>query len=312
VNTVPERKRSLDIVIVNWNSGPFLEKCIRSVYSSVTGLVFRIIVIDNGSVDGSCDALQLRDTDMVLKQGSNTGFARACNAGAGCSSSEYLLFLNPDTEVCASTIDEAIKYLDSDPMTGILGVRQESADGQLMPSCSRFLTLRRLLNDVTGFSKLMPRLMKPSTVMTDWDHNHSSYVDQVMGSFLLIRRRDFSDLGGFDERFFVYYEDMDLAKRMLISGKKSFYNNDIKIVHRGCASSEREKALRLFYSLSSRIKYADKHMGSLRKNMIIMITFFPEFLTRILYAIVLKRSCNNLKDTLKGYLLLIKWLLTGR
>ncbi|NMC40459.1 MAG: glycosyltransferase family 2 protein [Bacteroidales bacterium] len=311
MNTVPESRKSLDVIIVNWNSGPFLEKCIRSLYSSATSMDFRIIVVDNNSDDGSCDSLSVRDSDIIVKLESNIGFAGACNEGAKRSSSYYLLFLNPDTEVGRTTLDDAVRYLDSEPLTGILGVRQESAGGHVMPSCSRFLTIRNLINDATGLSKIIPRLMKPSTVMTDWDHGYSSYVDQVMGSFMLVRRDDFNTLGGFDERFFVYFEDMDFARRMLDYGKKSFYNNDIRIVHRGGASSEKIMAERLFYSLSSRIKYADKHLGKSKKNMIILISLFPEFITRSIYALFRVNGFRGFKDVLKGYRLFIKWLTAG-
>ncbi|MBG0859040.1 MAG: glycosyltransferase family 2 protein [Bacteroidales bacterium] len=302
----------LDIIIVNWNSGPLLERCIRSIYQPQSEIDFKIIIVDNNSDDGSTQNLPLKNRETVIKSESNLGFAKACNLAAGGSDSDFLLFLNPDTIVSSTSLESAILFLSSSPETGIAGVRQESENGDLIPSCSRFLRLRFLLNDILGLSKLFPGKIKSGTIMVDWDHNKSMVVDQVMGSFMLMRRSDFTLLGGFDERFFLFFEDMDLAKRLLTLGKKSFYLNDVKIIHTGCGTSNSVKDRRLFYSLSSRIKYARKHLSRIESFFITLLTIFPEPLTRVLYSLFVKRSLGDALSTIKGYLLLWGWLLTGK
>ena len=303
---------SLDIIIVNWNSGIWLGKCIRSIYNTTSGIDFKIIVIDNSSTDGSCRDIPIGDREVLVRCDSNIGFARACNLGVTKSCSDFLLFLNPDTELSSNAIESAVKLLSKDPSVGIVGVRQVSENGETIPCCSRFLRFKYLINDVTGLSKLFMHRIKSATLMTDWDYNHSSVVNQVMGSFMMMRHSDFIKIGGFDEQFFVYFEDMDLAKRISDIGKNSFYCSNISIIHKGCTSSGSDKGRRLFYSLTSRIKYARKHLGKGEAFLITLITVFPEPFTRIIYYLLFKGSIKDVKDTLKGYFLFSGWLLKDR
>lgn len=302
----------LDIIIVNWNSGLFLEKCILSILETPSSVDFRIIVVDNDSTDGYASQIPLREKDLLINAGSNLGFAKACNLGASRSGSEFILFLNPDTVIDKFTIQSAISFLNINPSVGILGVRQETDDGDIIHSCSRFLRLKYLLNDVTGLSKMFPHKFKPATIMTDWNHNQSTFVDQVMGSFMMLRRSDFKMLGSFDEQFFMYFEDMDIAKRTLALGKKSYYNNEICIKHKGCGSSDTVKDKRLFYSLTSRVKYARKHMSRNEWFLVIFVTIFPEFFTRLLGSIIRKGSIEGSLKTIRAYFLFIAWLVKGR
>jgi len=302
----------VDIIIVNWNSGDHLRRCINSVIESVNEIDYRIIVVDNNSGDESQMNIPLRETDTLLSLNKNYGFARACNIGAKASESDFILFLNPDTVMLPDTLEKAVLVLASDSSVGIVGVRQESDDRMLLPSCSRFFRLRNLLFDVSGLSKLAPSVFKPSTLMTDWGHNESKAVDQVMGSFVLIKRSVFNSINGFDERFFVYFEDMDLAKRLNKQGLISFYFNDVSIIHTGCGASESVKDIRLFYSLSSRIKYGRKHLGKLEALMILIITIFPEPVSRILYAAFAYRSLKDVLNIAMGYKLFYRWLIKGK
>lgn len=303
---------SIDIIIVNWNSGSLLERCIRSIYQPISEIDFKIIIVDNNSTDESLGNLPLKNLELVIKSESNLGFAKACNLAVNKSDSEFLLFLNPDTIVSSSALESAIHFLSSVPDAGIVGVRQESEKGELVPSCSRFLRLKNLINDIFGISRILPWKIKPATIMTDWNHNNSSVVDQVMGSFMLMRRIDFVRLGGFDEQFFMYFEDMDIAKRILTLGKYSYFLSDVKIIHTGCGTSNSVKDKRLFYSLSSRIKYSRKYLGRVETFLITLLTVLPESFTRILYSLILKGNIRDVLHTIHGYLLFTRWLLRGK
>lgn len=302
----------LDIIIVNWNSGLLLEKCIRSIYDTTNEVEFKIIIVDNNSTDDSIKNLPIGRREIIITSNINLGFAKACNFGAGNSDSDFILFLNPDTVIRGNVIKSAINFLVSSPYVGILGVRQESETGKLLPSCSRFLRAKNLIYDIFGLSKLYPGKLKPATIMTDWDHKTSSVVDQVMGSFMLLRRADFVNLGGFDEQFFVYYEDMDLARRMLGLGKYSYYLSSIAIIHSGWGTSRSIMDKRLFYSLSSRIKYSRKHLDKIEACIITLITLLPESIIRIIYSVFIQCSIANALSTIKGYKLLTGWMLKGR
>jgi GT2 family glycosyltransferase len=153
--------------------------------------------------------------------------------------------------------------------------------------------------------------MKPATIMIDWDHNESKTVDQVMGSFVLIKRSVFKSLKGFYEILFVYFEYIDLAKRLTKIGFTSFYLNDVSIIHTGCGASDSVKDARLFYSLSSRIRYVRKHLGKFEASMVLLITIFPEPLTRMFYALFANRSLKDVKNIAKAYKMFYRWLITG-
>jgi N-acetylglucosaminyl-diphospho-decaprenol L-rhamnosyltransferase len=303
---------SVDIIIVNWNSGFFLERCIRSIYQSISEIDFKIIIVDNNSTDASLRNIPIKNLETVIKSDSNLGFAKACNLAVSKSNSEYILFLNPDTIVSPASLESAILFLSSVPYAGIVGIRQESEKGELVPSCSRFLRLKNLVNDILGLSRMFHGKMKPATIMTDWDHNNSSVVEQVMGSFMLMRRIDFVRLGGFDEQFFMYFEDMDIAKRILSLGKYSYFLSNVRIIHTGCGSSNSIKGKRIFYSLSSRIKYSRKYLSRGETFCITLFTIFPESLTRILYSLIFKGDIKDVLHTIHGYILFTGWLLKGK
>ena len=299
----------LDIVIVNWNSGGFLERCIKSVYTCSIVHSFNIIVVDNGSIDGSMKNIPVADREILVECKINHGFAKACNLGASKSHGEYILFLNPDTVVLPDSIERATMLLAGNSDIGIVGVRQLSDNGDLLHSCSRFLRLRYLLNDLFGLTRLFPSRIKHSTIMFEWDHSRSSIVDQVMGSFMLMRRRDFEMVGGFDERFFVYFEEMDLAKRFLEAGLKSYYLNDVSIYHYGGGSSEKVKDKRLFYNLSSRVLYARKHLSRIEYSLIILTTLTVEPFARIINSLLFKWELSESTNTLRGYYMLFRWII---
>lgn len=259
-------KRFVDIIVVNWNSGDLVSRCAASILDrlSSNGSVGRIIIVDNASRDGSADGL----TDeagriTVIRNGRNAGFAAACNQGARGSAADYLLFLNPDTRVLDGSFDAAVAFMEHEDnqRIGILGLRLVDGDGRTQRSCARLPTLGRLVAQGTGADKLFPRLF-PACPMAEWDHQETRDVDQVMGACLLIRRTLFEALGGFDERFFVYYDDVDLCARAKGLGYRVVHFTGAQVYHLGGGTTANAKARRLFYLLRSRMLYAGKHFGA--------------------------------------------------
>ena len=127
-----------------------------------------------------------------------------------------------------------------------------------------------------GLSKIAPKIFHPGVLMTDWDHKESRKVDQVMGAFMFMRNSIFEKLGYFDERFFVYYEELDFSKRLAQLGGTSFYNSDIKAIHIGGGTTNNVKTFRLFLNLSSRLQYAKKHFSFGGYSFVWFCTFFIE------------------------------------
>jgi GT2 family glycosyltransferase len=299
---------SLDIIVVNWNTGGLLSSCLSSI-SCLDGKVnYRVIIIDNNSSDGSADFIQDSERLLVVKKKSNEGFSRSCNTGILNSAAKYILFLNPDTLINAEAVLIAISLLNNNPKYGIIGVKHLDASGMHVPSCSRFLSVKFLLNDLTGFSRFFPGKFKPATLMVDWDHSFSSEVDQVMGSFMLMRSKDIKELNGFDETFFLYFEDMDLALRAKRTGLISFYEESVNIIHAGGGSSTSVKDLRLFYYLRSRLLYSKKNFPPINFYSVCFLTFVPEFFSRLFISVFKSERKGEFISVLSGYTKLVKWI----
>ena len=201
--------------------------------------------------------------------------------------------------------------MESNPEISVLGCKQVDENGNIIPSCSRFPKLVNYLYDISGLSKIWPKIFKPATIMIDWDHKDSRYVDQVMGSFMLIKRYTLEKVGNFDERFFVYYEDMDLSKRIKEIGGKIFYSTDLEIYHEGGGTSKKVKDKRLYYSLKSRIRYGFKHFNRVNAILLFILTMFFEPITRLFWAII-RIKLGEIKIIIKAYTALYSDFVKGK
>ena len=304
INTVTT---SVDIIIVNWNAGQQLRECLVSIVATQRhGFeIRRVVVVDNASWDGS--AFGLDDLAMpltVICNATNRGFAAACNQGARNSTADYLLFLNPDTRLFASSLAPPLAFMEcrKNQSTGIMGIQLLDSNGQVSRSCARFPTPGRLFARSLGLDRLFPWLFL-SWAMTEWDHQESRVVDQVIGAFFLVRRPLFETLSGFDERFFVYMEEVDFSLRAMQMGWKSVYLTETQAYHKGGGTSEQVKAARLFYSLRSRILYAYKHFWWPTATGLLLTALILEPVARIAFAIA-RGSFVEVWNTLKGYAML--------
>ena len=303
---------NLDIVIVNWNAGSKLYECLESIRHSRSGPSFHLakcIVVDNASTDNSLD--QIRDVDLPLELILNTenqGFGFACNQGARPGSSEYLLFLNPDVRLFADSLSGSVAFMETGPedKIGILGIQMIDQHGNVQRNVARFPSTASLFHQMIGLDRIWPGRFPPH-FMTDWTHLDSRIVDQVPGAFFLIRRSLFENLQGFDERFFMYYEDLDLACRARKAGWASYYLASVRAFHQGGGTTEQVKARRLFYVLCSRILYAAKHFGYRYALWIMMASIAFELWIRLAWNIV-HLSARDLQGTLQAYFLYIKEL----
>lgn len=293
--------KNVTAVVVNWNSGAQLQECLGSLQN-----VCPAIVIDNASTDGSCDGVDALTNVTVIAANENLGFGRACNLGASHAQTEYLLFLNPDATVFPGTLERALSVMD-DPensQVGISGVQLVGIAGKVERSCARFPTPSKLLAQAMGLDRLIPRL---GHLMVDWPHDSTQAVDQVMGAFFLVRRDMFNNLVGFDERFFLYFEEVDFSYRAKQAGWKSLYLADVQAFHRGGGTSDQIKARRLFYVLRSRLLYANKHFGFWGALVTFITTLFLEPVSRSVLALI-RRSWSDLKETWQAYGMLWRWL----
>jgi len=299
----------LDLVIVNWNSGSFLSACLHSLQDKALQNINQVIVVDNNSSDNSIESIGEYDFDLrIIKNTSNKGFGAACNQGAKFCKSKYILFLNPDTEVFENSLSAPLKFMEDNVNVGIAGVRLEDRMGNFSTSCARFPSLKRYFYRATGLTTFFPRYFK-YTLMKDYECNSSGVVDQIMGAFFLIRKDLFDSLNGFDERFFVYMEEVDLSYRVQKLGYKSYFLSEVTAFHQGGGCSDQIKSKRVFFSLRSRLQFFEKHFGLGVLIMMIFEVFILEFFSRLLFFI-LTLNLSKFLDLFKIYGLLYGWALS--
>ncbi len=290
---------------MNWNAGKQLIDCLDSLTALAAERchIASVTVVDNASTDGSADRLESSCLPLrVLRNDANRGFAAACNQGARGGTGEYVLFLNPDTRVMPDTLDTAVRIMEmtQNHETAIAGVQLHDASGAVAKSCARFpspssMVIRALGLDRGGWLR--------SYVMTDWAHDRTCLVDHVIGAFYLVRRQVFEALGGFDERFFVYLEDLDFSYRARLAGWRALYVAEAQAFHRGGGTSEAVPASRLAYAIRSRLVYADKHFSIGGRLSVRVATLVGEPLVRCAYA-TLRGSWADLGAVLGTYRLL--------
>jgi len=296
----------LQIIIVNWNAGTQLNECIVSINQHAKDIAVKIVVIDNGSTDHSADFLVVHPMVTLIRSVENLGFGKACNLGAQSGRCTYLLFLNPDAALFTGTLDKAIAFMQNprNAQVGICGVQLIDEAGHVARSCARFPNPLGFVAHALGLVRPFPSL---GHFMAEWSHAQTREVDHVIGAFFLVRRSLFEELGGFDERFFVYLEDLDFSYRARKSGWKTMYLADAQAFHAGGGTSNQIKARRMFYSLRSRLLYAFKHFNLAGALLVLLSTLLVEPLTRMGYSL-LHGSWSTLKETWIGYSLLYRWL----
>jgi GT2 family glycosyltransferase len=278
----------VDVVIVNWNSRSLLRECLAALDQSDHAERLNIIVIDNASADGSAEGLAVEQArlDLVLN-GENRGFAAACNQGAKRGNAPFLLLLNPDVRIKRDTVANASRYLN-DPVqsgVGIVGIQLLDLEGHVQRSCARAPTAATLLLRTLFLDRFCPALVPPH-FLTEWDHGDTRPVDQVMGAFLLIRRGLFEMLGGFDERFFLYYEDVDLCVAARRAAWSVVHYAGAKAFHEGQGTTSAVKDRRLFHHASSRVEYCAKYHGRVTVIVLVILLLGVEMPIRWLHATV--------------------------
>src|ERR1022692_3083078 len=229
----------LSIVIVNWRSAAYLQKCLLGIFANGAGLSFEVLVIDNASYDG-CAEMIAREFPRVrfLQSAENLGFARANNLAFQHSAGRILLFLNPDTEIAGPALQTMVTSLDSTPDAGIVGPRLLNSDLSVQTSCiQRFPTILNQLLDCEYLRARFPRAriwgMRPL-----WERSGAvAEVEAISGACLMIRRDAFEQACMFSPRYFMYSEDVDLCYEVRRSGRKVCYANEATVIHHGGRSS---------------------------------------------------------------------------
>ncbi len=232
----PERLSvDLSVIIVNYNTRDLLADCLRSVYASAASLNCEIIVVDNGSSDDSGDMVRQEFPQATLIRSLvNCGYGCANNLGLRQARGSFLLLLNPDTVLPESALRDMLTFMADHPDAGVAGPKLVLADGSLDLACRRsFPTLEVAFYRLVGLSRRYPSSPRYNRYNLGYlDPNEVAEVDSVVGAFMLIRRQALDQAGLFDERFFMYAEDIDLCYRIKMEcGWKVYYNPKVVVTH---------------------------------------------------------------------------------
>jgi hypothetical protein len=272
----------VDIIVINWNSG---NKTINALLCYLNekkdNLVCNIIVVDNGSKDNSLNVLKNKEITLI-KNDENIGFGKACNQAFEICNGDYVLLLNPDTESSLMVLEKLVSIMENNPEYAIIGPQQKNEHGEIIRTCGRFPSFISSVFELTSLSKLFPTVFLPTPIMKEWDHSESRDVDHIMGSYFLIKRSVLKEIGGMDDRFFVYFEDLDLSKRVINKGYKIHYTTSCNIIHEGGGSGEKEKEKRLLYSINSRRIYWKKYFGTIHYLILVFLSLTIELPIRII------------------------------
>lgn len=249
----------LSIVVVNWNTRGLLAQCLQSVYDTVSNLDFEIIIVDNASVDGSVEMVR-RDFPQVqiIANAENVGFARANNQALAHCQARYVLLLNSDAQALPGSLDKAVRFMDEHPSAGIAGVRLLNADGTFQASYTPFPTFWREFLILSGLGRLLIRPTFPSygSRIEKGAQRIKGYLE---GAYLMARRQAVEQIGGLDERIFMYAEDVDWCRRFHQAGWEVWYLPQAPIVHYGGKSSKKRQGRMEAELYRSRVYFFRKH-----------------------------------------------------
>jgi len=257
----------IDVVIVSWNVAELLRGCLATLTMPETAaLVGQVIVVDNASSDETLTMLAREYPQVkVLPNRENLGFTRANNQALALTSAPYILLLNPDTLLKEDALLLMLDALRAQPQVAVVGPRLVYGDGSPQPSRRRFPTLAMALAESTPVEWHLPN--NPASQryrMADIPDDRAQLVDWVTGACMLVRRAAMEQVGVFDERFFMYSEELDWCKRFTDSGWQVAYQPDAMVVHLEGASSSQASAARLVRFNTSKVLYHIKHHGRLR------------------------------------------------
>ena len=278
----------IDIVIVNWNSGRHLHNCL----TALRDFCGQIFVVDNHSTDGSADGMS-GERVTLIRSALNLGFGAGCNLGAQSGRERFILFLNPDVIIAPERVSALASILSDDPGIGACGPGLTNRSDQVQNTCSAFPRTRDLLGRILGLDRV--GLVRPAFIAAK-----KGQVDQVMGAAFMIRRSAFEQLGGFDARFFLYFEEVDLLCRLSKSGFQIHCAPEILAVHAGHGSSGSIKSRRLELWLTSRLIYARKHLGLPAALMLALASVIIEPMTRTL-ALALSGRMGEIAGAWMGH-----------
>lgn len=280
-SVAPGEPVDVSVIILSWNTRDYLRRCLSALFRPDAASVreawsgagidasraqseeisFEVIVVDQESLDHSADMVAEEFGEVrLIRQRPNVGFAGGNNIGMRAAVGRYMVLLNSDTVTTPGWLTELVRFADADPRAGLIGPRLVNPDGSLQFSCRRFPTLGAGLFRHTPLEWLVPRSKYTSDyLMREWDHATPREVDWLSGACLLARREMVDEIGGLDEGYFMYFEDVDWSRRAAQAGWKVLYTPDPVVIHEIGRSSDRRPRRMIVMHHQSAYRYFCNH-----------------------------------------------------
>lgn len=274
----------VSIIILSYNTEELLRRCLASIFAKIKNIPFEIIVVDNASHDTSV-AMVKKDFPKVklIENKKNLGFAAGCNRGEKEAKGEYLFFLNSDTELIENTPEKLLRVFEKYEDAAIVGAMLENLDGTLQRSYGAFYSLPNVFRMLFGGDKAEIKRFK---------YNAIHKVDWVTGGCMFVKRNVFLELGGFDEHFFMYVEDMEFCYRAHLKNRNSYVDPSSIVKHVGQGSSSKTFAIVSIYQ--GLLYFYKKHKNPLQYIMVKVLLFLKAILSLIIGVVTFKPELTKI------------------
>lgn len=278
-------KSTLSIIIVSWNVRELLQNCLRSVLAE-TNLTLQIIVVDSASTDGSPEMIaeQFPQVELVACQ-ENVGFPGGNNLGLARANGRYILLLNPDTTVHGDALSKMVSYLQQNPKVGVVAPQLLNEDGSVQSSRRRFPTLRTAFFESTWLQPYAPQAVLDDYFVRDVADGETAVVEWVMGACLMTRQEVVAQVGGLDEKYFMYSEELDYCRRIHEAGWQVVYYPQAQVTHLSGKSSEQAVTQRHINFNRAKLRYFRKYHGRLAAGILRLFLLKSYFWQLILEAV---------------------------
>jgi|WetSurMetagenome_2_1015567.scaffolds.fasta_scaffold220734_2 GT2 family glycosyltransferase len=298
----------ISVIIVNYNTTSHLKKCLDSIIKNIKNSTYEILVVDNCSTDRSIESfLDFYPNIKFFFLNKNNGFGAGCNFGVSKSYGKYILLLNPDTFLESDIITKFFSFMEDNENIGVCSALSEGLDGKIQYCYNDFPSLIWEFYELTSYL-LNRRIRKLNEFAVDNSSKSDSIeIDWAIGANLFISRDVFNFVNGFDEKFFLYYEDTDLQKRIRNKGYRIMLLNRLRIKHEGKSSIEESEEGNNIYYLNmhiSKLRYYYKHSSRINVLIVRIINIIAYFLR------IVKLPFKNQRFSIKKdrYRMLIKIL----
>ncbi|MCJ7497214.1 MAG: glycosyltransferase family 2 protein [candidate division Zixibacteria bacterium] len=288
----------LSIIIVTWNSEEFIKSCLESIFNSQVSTDFEVVVIDNASQDETVKIIQeiFHQVKLISNQ-KNLGYAKGNNQGIEIARGGYILLLNPDVDLKENCLQLMLDFLEGHKEIDALGPQLLNLNGTIQPSCREFPDFSILLWEISGLSTLFPK----SRIFGRWRMGYFDFqslreVDQPMGSCLLLRRKILERIGILDERFPIFFNDVDLCYRMKKNGGKLYFFPEAKAFHYKGGSTQKVKPEMILSAHLSFFKFLFKYKKGVLNRILVYFSGAVLLLTvlfRLIYYVLRKVFLKN-------------------